>query len=80
MLFLAEVSKYQHIHKITTEIGWKNLWDQAIDLGLPVVKSIKNLLRVLTYPDHAKTKCPLCNTEEPDLCLLKHFITEHTKI
>jgi hypothetical protein len=25
-LLLAEVSKYQHIQKITTEIGWKKLW------------------------------------------------------
>ena len=79
MLLLAKVSKYQHIHKITMEIGWKKLWDQAIDHGLPVVKSMKNLLRALTHPDHAKTKRPLCNTEESDLCLLEHFRTEHTK-
>ena len=31
---LAEASKYQLIHKITMEIGWKKLWDQAMDHGM----------------------------------------------
>ena len=30
-----------------------------------IVKSRKNMVRVLVYPDHAKTKCPLCNIDEP---------------
>ena len=46
---------------------------------LPAVKDVKSLLRVMTYPDHAKKKCPLCDMEEPDPCLLEHFTTEHTK-
>ena len=61
------------------DIGWKKLWDQAMDHSIPVVKSMKNMLRVLAYPDHAKMKCPLCNTDEPNLRLLERFITEHTK-
>ena len=36
-------------------------------------------MRVLTCLDHARTKCSLYNTEEPDLCLLEDFITKHTK-
>ena len=73
-LLLAEAS---NIDKIIKEIGWRKLWDQALDYGLPVVKSIKNLL--ITYPDHVTKKYPLCDTKELNLCLPKHFITEHTK-
>ena len=78
-MLLAEISKYQLIHKITMESGWKKLWDQAMDNGIPVVKSIKNMVRVLAYPGHAKTKCPLCNTDEPNQRLLEHFISKHMK-
>ena len=77
-LSLAKVEKYHYIHKISTEVGWTRFWDHAIDYGLPAVKSIKNLLRVLAHPDHAKKMCPLCDTEEPDQSLPEHFITSHT--
>ena len=50
-----------------------------MDHGLPAVKSIKNLLIVMTYPDHAKKKCPLCGMEEPDLCLLEYFTITRTQ-
>ena len=72
-LLLAEIPKYQFIHKITMEIAWKKLWDQAMDHGIPIIKSTKNMVRVLAYPDHAKTKCPLCNTDKPNQCLLEHL-------
>ena len=77
-LSLAEVSKYHHIHRISTEVGWRRLWDHAIDYGLPVVKSIKNLLRVMAHPDHAKQKCPLCDLDELDQNLPEHFMRNHT--
>ena len=79
-LLLAEISKYQLIHKIIMKIGWKKLWDQAMDHGIPIVKSMKNMVRILAYPDHANTKCPLCNTDKLNQRLLEHFITEHTKV
>ena len=79
-LLLAEVSQYYHLHMISQAIGWRKLWDDALDHGLYVVKGIKNLLRVIAYPDHAAKKCPLCDTKELDpQCLPDHFVTEHTK-
>ena len=79
-LLLAEVSQYYHLHMISQAIGWRKLWDDALDHGLYVVKGIKNLLRVIAYPDHAAKKCPLCDTKELDSqCLPDHFVTEHTK-
>ena len=77
-LSLAKVEKYHYIHKISTEVGWRRFWDHAIDYGLPVVKSIKNLLRVLANPGHAKMMCSLCDTDEPDQSLPEHFTTSHT--
>ena len=56
-LLLAEVSQYHHLHMIALAIGWRKLWDHALDYGLHVVKGIKNLLRVIAYPDHATKKC-----------------------
>ena len=79
-LLLAEVSQYYHLHMISQAIGWRKLWDDALDHGLYVVKGIKNLLRVIAYPDHAAKKCPLCDTKELDpQCLPDHFVTEHMK-
>ena len=59
-LLLAEVSKYHHLHMIAQVIGWRKLWDHALDHGLHVVKG---LLRVIAYPHHATKKCPLCGTK-----------------
>ena len=49
-----------------------------MDHGIPIVKSMKNMVRILAYPEYAKTKCPLCNTDELNQHLLEH-LTEHTK-
>ena len=55
--------------------GHRKLWDH----GIHIVKGIKNLLRVIAYPDHATKKCSLCDTTELNLqCLPEHFISEHT--
>ena len=51
-LLLQKVTKYQLAHKITECVGWKKLWDHALDHGPSVIKGIKNLVRVITYPDH----------------------------
>ena len=45
------------------EIGWKKLWDQAMDHGMYThcqEHKEHGQLRVLA---HAKTKCPLCITQ-----------------
>ena len=41
---------------------------------------MKNLVRVITYPDHSPKKCPLCDTADLDKpTLAEHVITNHTK-
>ena len=76
----AKVSNYQYLHKIAECVGWKRLWDNALDHSPSVIKSIKNLVRVITYPDHATNKCPLCDIPElSQATLAEHFIIEPTK-
>ena len=79
-LLLQNISKYPSLHKIAECIGWKKLWDNALDHGLPAIKSTKNLVRVITYPEHSSRKCPLCDTENlEEPTLVEHVITYHTK-
>ena len=76
MLLLAKVSDYQYMCKIADFVGWKKLLDHALDHSPSIIKGLKNLVRVITYPDHAITKCPLCNVSQLDqMPLVEHFIT-----
>jgi hypothetical protein len=80
LLLLQKVSKHQFVHKIAECVGWKKLWDHALDHGPSVIKGMKNLVRVITYPDRSPSKCPLCDTPVLDKPILaKHVITNHTK-
>ena len=75
-LLLHKVSKYPSLHKIAECIGWKKLQDNALYHGPPVIKSTKNLVRVITYPEYSSRKCPLCDTEnleeQPWLSMSSH--------
>ena len=51
----------------------------ALDHGPSCVESVKNLVRVISYPDHATAKCPKCDIAELDsLELPDHIILKHT--
>ena len=79
-LLLTKVSSYQYLHKIAECVGWKKLWDHALDHGLAVIQSMKNFVRVITYPDYATFKCPLCDIPDLDqVPLAEHLIINHTK-
>ena len=56
------------------------MWNYALDRGTSVIKGMKNLVRVITYPDYSQNKCPLCDI--PDLghvTLAEHLTIEHTR-
>ena len=78
-LSLDKVSNYYYFFKIAEQVGWKKLWDLALDHGPSVIKGIKNLVRVMTYPDHATSMCPLCDITKLDQALPEHVISKHTK-
>ena len=41
LLLLQKISKYQFVHKIAECVGWKKLWDHALDHGPSVIKGMK---------------------------------------
>ena len=64
------------VHRIAKCVGWKKLWDLALDHGPSVIKGMKNLVRVIIHP----SKCPLCDTAHLDKpTLAEHVITNHTQ-
>ena len=81
LLLLQKVSKYPFVHKIAECVGWKEVVGSCTGSWRPsVIKGMKNLVRVITYPDHSPSKCPLCDRADLDKpTLAEHVITNHTK-
>ena len=78
-LLLQKASEYPFLTQIARCTGWKTLWDDALDYGPSVIKGLKNLVGVITYPSHSLTKCPLCDIQNlPKLTLTDHIIVSHT--
>ena len=78
-LLLIKSSKSPYLCSIAESVGWKKLWDLALDYGQSVVKGVRNLGRIIAYPDHATSDCPLCDVINLDrLRLPEHIIRKHT--
>ena len=78
-LQLKKTSKFNHLTTIAELVGWRKLWDSALDHGPSCVKSLKSLVRIISYPDHATSKCPKCDVAVLDLpSLPEHIIDGHT--
>ena len=79
-LLLNKVSNYPFLYDIAASVGWKKLWYHELDHGSSVIKGMKNLVRVIIYPDYAARKCQLCDISKLDqITLVEHFTDEHTK-
>ena len=66
--------------EVERAIGWPRLWDLALDHGPKCIDGLRNLVRVITFPPHALSGCPLC--EEEDISrdsLLSHILTTHSR-
>ena len=66
--------------EVERAIGWPRLWDLALDHGPKCIDGLRNLVRVITFPPHALSACPLC--EEDDISrdsLLSHVLTTHSR-
>ena len=73
-LQLQTASNAKHLCKIADTVGWKKLWDHALDHGEACITSLRNLVRVVSYPKHAISSCPLCEASELDVPLPGHII------
>lgn len=76
---LQKASKFCHLIAIAESVGWRKLWDLSLDHGPSTVKSVRNLVRIISYPNHATSKCPKCDIAELDPpSLPAHIIDKHT--
>ena len=56
------------------------LWDLALDHGPKCIDGLKNLVRVITFPSHAMSACPLCEGEDfLRGSLLSHVLNTHAR-
>ena len=46
--------------EVEEAIGWPKLWDLALDRGPNCIHGLRNFVRIVTYPPHATSPCPLC--------------------
>ena len=78
-LQLQKTSQFSHLNAIAESVGWRKLWDQTLDHGPSCVKSVKNLVRIISYPDYATSRCPRCEITELDPpSLPAHIMVKHT--
>ena len=68
------------IVEVERQIGWPRLWDFALNHGPRCIDGLRNLVRVITFPPHALSACPLCEEENvPRDSLLSHVLNSHTR-
>ena len=64
--------------EVEEAIGWPKLWDLALDPGPNCIHGLRNFVRIVTYPPHATSPCPLCEDKDvPRVSLLSHVIGSH---
>ena len=67
--------------EVERAVGWPRLWDLALDHGPKCVDSLRNLVRVVAFPPHASSACPLCDRDAiPRNTLLSHVLEMHSRI
>ena len=74
-----QLQKTSQFNAIAESVGCRKLWDQALNHGPSCVKSVKNLVRIISYPDYATSRCPRCEITELDPpSLPAHIMVKHT--
>ena len=66
--------------EVERQIGWPRLWYFALDHDPRWIDGLRNMVRVITFPPHALSACPLCEEENvPRDSLLSHVLNSHTR-
>ena len=61
-------------------VGWPKLWDFVLDHGPKCIDGLKYLVRVITFPPHALTACPLSEEEDiPRDSPISHVLNTHSR-
>ena len=77
-LLLSKESKFHYLelHLIAELVGWKKLWDHALDHGPQAIRGVRNLLRILICPDHTRSRCLLFEVTNLDVPLPEHILNQ----
>ena len=62
-----ELREFSHLTTIAESVGWRRPCYLALNhdhRSRSCVESVKNLVRIVSYPDHATLKCPKCEIAE----------------
>ena len=51
---------FPNVVRMRTRSRWPRLWDLALDHGPKCIDGLRNLVRVIMFPPHALSGCPLC--------------------
>ena len=54
---------FPNVVRMRTRSRWPRLWDLALDHGPKCIDGLRNLVRVITFPPHALSGCPLCEED-----------------
>ena len=65
------------IAEVAARIGWSNLWDGALNLGVKAVKGLQLLSRAMSHHGHGNHPCPLCDTAPLPATVLYHLLNDH---
>ena len=78
ILTLQKVSHFNVLVDVSNTVGWRNVWGLALDFGPACIQSTRNLVRVLTNPDHAPSPCPVRDMTTLNSSLLDHVLGSHS--
>ena len=59
-------------------VSWSKLWDLALNGGPKCVDALRAFVRIISYPSHSTSVCPLCDVNSLDSSLLAHIFSSHT--
>ena len=66
--------------EVERAVGLPRLWDLALDHGPKCIDGLRNLVKVITFPPHALSACPLCDEENITRdSLLSDVLTTHSR-
>ena len=66
---------------IEREVGWNQLWDLAMTMGLRHTRGMQALTRLLCHPRRGAQPCPRCEEVlDDDVSLLQHVLATHLNI
>ena len=76
-MLLEKCMMYPVVADIERKIGWRHLWETALDLGYRHTRDLQALSRLMCHHGRGMKPCPLCDCELSTTSLLDHVLAVH---